>query len=199
MLKIAILASGTGSNALALIQKAKTLKHIEITVIITDQPRAGVTEHAKDHHIPYFEIPKNRLSKIEHEQKILKTLNKHEIDWIFLAGYMRLLSSDFINVFYSEKLGEAKIVNIHPSLLPKYPGLDAFERAFESQDKESGITLHFVDSGMDTGKIIKQKSFEKFKDDTLEDFKKRGQSIEHEIYPALLEHLDTHQTIKGSL
>ncbi len=190
MTNIAILASGRGSNAKALIEKAKEFNNLNIALIVTDNKDAGVIEHAKNHQIDFAIIEKLSLSKAEHEQKILETLLSHNIQWIFLAGYMKLLSPDFIKVFYDAEFKQSRIINIHPAYLPEFTGLKAYERAFAADQDYSGITVHFVDAGMDTGPIIVQEKFEKRKDDTLEKFKKRGLNLEHKLYPKVLENLN---------
>ena len=187
MKKIALFASGSGSNALKLIQIKDELKNCELVKVITDKENAGIISKCRDMNFPLEIIPKNS-TKLDHEQKILSSLKKDNIDWILLAGYMRILSSDFIQDFYDKDLNQSRIINIHPSLLPKYQGLHAFERCFESNDEEGGITLHFVDAGVDTGKIITQEKFKK--QGTLEAFIQAGQKIEHKIYPAFLKRLD---------
>lgn len=178
---IAIFASGTGTNALALIKAAKKYK-APIKCLICDHPDAQITKENID--IPIYVIPFEKDKK-NHEKKILEVLSQYQINWIFLAGYMRILSSEFINHFSKENT--RRIINIHPSLLPKYKGLNAYERSFNNNDNFSGITIHFVDSGIDTGEIIYQGKFERKVGDNLDDFIKRGKELEHILYPQILE------------
>lgn len=182
---IAILASGTGSNAKALIQFA-TEQGFNISCLITDNPMAGVIKIADDHHIECLIIEK-KGSKSEHEACILQALKKREIDWILLAGYMRILSPGFVKAFYNQKYQVSHIINIHPSLLPKFPGAHAYQEAYAAEVQTSGITIHFVDEGIDSGKVIVQAEFPRLKEDSFEDFKKRGLALEHELYPKVME------------
>lgn len=190
MINIAILASGTGTNARELLTKANSLPHINISLVITDTEGAGVIDIAKSFSKKAFLIPAKGLSKSEHEAFILKKLTHYKIDWIFLAGYMRILSSDFLNSFYDSKLKQNRVINIHPSLLPLFKGLNAYKQAFNSTEDKSGVTIHFVDSEIDTGKIIFQESFQKNKN--FENFLSTGMSLEHKLYPKVLELLNTH-------
>lgn len=190
MINIAILASGTGSNAKMLLEQEKFLSHIQIELIITDKSNAGVINIARHYNKKVIVVEKGILNKQKHENLIMNHLTKHNIDWIFLAGYMRILSTSFIKYFWSESLNQSKIINIHPSLLPAFKGLNAYEQAYQSADDYSGITVHFVDTGVDTGKIIKQEKFRRLQNDSLDTFKARGLELEHKIYPAVLEMLD---------
>ena len=180
---MAIFASGTGSNALFLLSKSKEFTdYCELSTLICDRQNAPVLEKLKDYPVNCFVLPPKGLSRRQHEEKIFSLLEKRKIEWIFLAGYQRLLSSFFIQKFYDRDLGLARIVNIHPSLLPQFPGMKAYERAFEANVNPHGVTVHFVDEGMDTGSIIAQKKFERLPSDTLEDFIERGKSVEHYLY-----------------
>ena len=186
--RIAIFASGTGSNAKVLLEKAKYLSNISIITIVTDKKDAGVINIAKKMNTPHQIIEKNHISQKEHEKKILDYCKKLQIEWIFLAGYMRILSPDFIQQYQTNNT--SRIINIHPSLLPAYKGLNAFERAYNDQVPKSGITVHFVNEQIDAGEIIVQESFERSNTDLLEDFIRKGQKIEHKLYPKVLEKLN---------
>jgi len=188
MKNLALMASGKGSNVEKLLEKSKELSHISVKVIITDQANAGVLDIAKKYRIPFEIVECKDLGREQHEKKILTICKKFHIEWVLLAGYMRILSSEFLNAFTQDSF--TKIINIHPSLLPAYKGLNAFERAFNDQVSESGVTIHYVDKNVDEGKVILQKSFPRKNTDTLHDFIKRGQSIEHLIYPQVLEKLN---------
>lgn len=191
MINIAIFASGAGSNAKVLLQKAQELKNIKIKLIVTDQKNAGVISIGKDYKVPTFIIPRGKRTLIEHENEILAVLRIYQIEWIFLAGYMKILSQNFLKHF--QKSDYYKIINIHPSLLPNYKGLNAFERAFDDQVSESGITVHLVNEKIDDGQIIIQKKFKRNSSDSLADFIAKGKKIEHEIYPCALEFLNNNQ------
>ncbi len=188
--KIAIFASGNGSNAENIIKFAdKNPGIINIPVVLTDHAEAFVIQRAQNLERSYEIVERGDMSKREHESAILNILEKYSIDWIFLAGFMRILSSDFINRFYNRLLGESQIINIHPSLLPKYPGLNSYKRAFDDGAYESGVTVHFVDSGVDSGTHILQQSFKRYKNDTLETFTNRGMNLEYKLYVEAIEKL----------
>lgn len=201
-INIAIFASGTGTNACALLEHAKKINQCsKIKLIITDNPNAGIIKKARDFDFPVLTIPMEQEkfasfseAKRNQENKIYKILLAQKINWIMLAGYMRILSKDFLNKFYNENTLVNQIVNIHPSLLPNFPGKDGYQDAFNANVSESGITIHYVDNGVDTGQIIAQSSFQRHQDDTLETFKARGQKLEHKLYPQVLEKI-----INGSI
>ena len=177
---IAIFASGNGSNAIKLIECAQS-NNKEIACLISDNPNANILKVKLD--IPVHLIPYNH-SKTKHEEEILKVLKQYDVNWIFLAGYMRILSANFIQRFTHKN--KSQIINIHPSLLPKYQGLNAYERSYQNQDQYSGITIHYVDAGIDTGEIIIQGKFERTKADSLQDFIQKGLKLEHTLYPQIL-------------
>lgn len=183
------MASGRGSNALALLEENQKLSHIDVALIITDKPQAGVIEIAKLFSKDCIIIEKKDATKEQHEREIQKVLDQYEIDWIFLAGYMRILSKDFIQNFYDANIQQSRIINIHPSLLPHYRGLNAYERAYNDHSPFTGISVHFVDAGMDTGKILVQEMFEASKIQSLEEFKDMGLKLEHKVYPIVLRNL----------
>ncbi|WP_107949999.1 phosphoribosylglycinamide formyltransferase [Lysinibacillus parviboronicapiens] len=150
--KIAVFASGSGSNFQA-IQEA--IEHGElnakIELVVTDKPGAFVITRAKKSDIPVLALnPREFASKADYETAIIETLHEREVEWIVLAGYMRLISGVLLAA-YSQR-----IVNIHPSLLPSFPGKDAIGQAIAHGVKITGVTVHFVDEGMDTGPIIAQ-------------------------------------------
>ncbi len=183
-MNIAVLASGNGSNAENIIRYCLDKKtKLMVKCVITDNSCAGVITKAKKLHTPVYISPhcKNK-NKIDNEKELVEILNKYNIDLICLAGYMQILSRNFINKF------NFKIVNIHPSLLPKYPGKSAYEQAYYSKDVQSGCTIHYVDSGVDTGPIIFQESFSKNPDDSLEEFKVKGLKLEHQLYKKFLKY-----------
>jgi phosphoribosylformylglycinamidine synthase II/formyltetrahydrofolate-dependent phosphoribosylglycinamide formyltransferase len=184
MKKIVILASGRGSNAEA-IYKYASEGHYQISAILSDQADAQVLEKAKKWGLPSFAVPKTKNeTRSDHEGKLLSVLDNLEFDLIVLAGFERLLSPLFLKSFPRHS-----IVNIHPSLLPLYPGLNSYERAFSEKATTSGITIHFVDEGMDTGKVIQQISFVREASDSLEDFSRRGLALEHEYYPKIIQNI----------
>lgn len=183
--KVAIFASGTGSNALALIKKAKSLTDLEISLVLSDKATAGVLEKARHENVSAYLVEK-KTDKSAHEKEILQILKDHQIDWIFLAGYMRLISADFLKAFSAWHHGETQIVNIHPSLLPAYPGANSMARAHQDGVSQTGVTLHFVDEGMDTGAVIRQESVTIENGESLESLATRMHHLEHQIYTDFL-------------
>ncbi len=189
MINAAIFASGNGSNAIELLKLEKDLRNIKFNFLVTDKKNAGIIEKAKKFNKDVYLFEKEN-NKLEHERKILNKLKSENIEWIFLAGYMRILSSDFINHFYNDYLDQAKIINIHPSLLPDFKGKNAYEQAFNAKVNHSGVSIHFVDAGIDTGELITQKELPLIKGESLENFKKRGLKLEHELYPKVVKNID---------
>lgn len=190
--KFCLFASGSGSNA-ANLATYSLQEGLPLAFCVTDREDAGVIEKMQKLQIPCHIIPRRKgQTKEEHEAAISNFLFAEEIEWIFLAGYMRILSSSFLSKFYSPNFQINRIVNIHPSLLPAFPGAHGYKDAFEYGVQRSGVTIHFVDDGMDTGPIIFQESFERCKGDTLETFSQRGLALEHQVYPKVLG-----QIIKG--
>jgi phosphoribosylformylglycinamidine synthase II/formyltetrahydrofolate-dependent phosphoribosylglycinamide formyltransferase len=189
---IALFASGTGSNALNLIQYAND-KEINISCLVCDVKDAPIISKAKELGVPThiispdLDIDDKKTRKEQHEKIIIETLESYNVEWILLAGYMRLLSEKIINHFYDSELNEARIINIHPSLLPDHRGLNAYENAFADDKDHSGVTLHFVNNGMDTGNVILQETFPKRQNDTLDVFKARGLALEHQLYPKIID------------
>jgi len=175
-INIAVFISGTGSNLKSLIKFSKLKKSpIIIKMIISNNYKAKGLKYANIYKIKkkVFDF-KNTLS----EKKVINELKKRDIHLICLAGFMKILSKSFINNF------KGKILNIHPSLLPKYKGLNTHERAIRNKDKYSGCTVHFVNSRLDSGKIINQKKVRIKKLDTPKTLAKRVLIQEHKLYPA---------------
>ena len=154
MKKIAVFASGNGSNFQSIIDAVKKGElPVEVSLVVCDQPGAYVIERAKNENIPtYVFQPKNYPTKAAYEQEILKQLESNNIEFIALAGYMRLLGPTILEKY------EGDIVNIHPSLLPAFPGKDAIGQALNAGVKQTGVTIHYVDEGMDTGQVIAQRA-----------------------------------------
>ena len=179
-LNISIFISGRGSNLLSLIKYSKIKKSkIKINLVISNNKFSKGLEFAKKNKIKYHVI--NYSKKKQAELKILRYLIKNKVDLICLAGFMKILSSDFI-----KKL-KKPILNIHPSLLPKYKGLNTHRRAIQNKDKFSGATVHLVTPKLDSGKIILQKKVRISKADTEQTLAKKVLKIEHKLYPAALE------------
>jgi len=176
---IAVFISGTGSNLLNLIKysKLKNSKYI-IKYVFSDKKNAGGLKFAKKFKIP-FEIL-NYKNKKNAEAKSLKYLKLNNIKIVCLAGFMKILSATFIKRY------RGKIINIHPSLLPKYKGLNTHQRVLENNEKYSGCTVHFVNAKLDAGKKILQKKIKIYKNDNAKILAKRVLGQEHKIYPLAL-------------
>lgn len=177
--RIAILISGRGSNMVALAGAVQngTIPNTEIAIVISDQPNAPGLAIAAERGIKALAIERAGRKREEHEREIISVLRKEQVDLICLAGYMRVLSPYFVDAF------KGRIVNIHPSLLPSFPGLDAQRQALEHGVKISGCTVHFVDNTLDGGPIIAQRAVPVLDGDTVEKLSARILEQEHILYP----------------
>ena len=177
MKRLGILLSGRGSNfeAIARNVAAGTLP-AEIAIIIANRPEARGLELARQRGLPAVCIPSKGLDRIVYDTSLVAELKKHEVDLVCLAGYMRLLSAGFIREF------PGRVLNIHPSLLPSFPGLDAQHQALEHGVKVTGCTVHFVDEYLDAGPIVVQAAVPVLDGDTVETLSARILSEEHRIY-----------------
>jgi phosphoribosylglycinamide formyltransferase-1 len=158
----------------------------EIAAVISNNPDAPAIEKAKNRGIKTYVIDHRGMSRQDHENAVLKILLPHNLDYVILAGYMRILSKTFLEPF-ADKAGYYRIINIHPSLLPLFPGTSGYEDAFASGAKSSGITIHLVDDQLDHGPIIAQETFPRLENDSLETFKSRGLALENKFYPKVLQ------------
>lgn len=185
MKKIAVFASGSGTNFQAIIDAIGVGKlHAKIELLVCDQKSAFCIQRAQKANIPVFVFTaKQYENKAAYEQEILQQLQKYEIEFIVLAGYMRLMGPTLLDAY------QGKIVNIHPSLLPAFPGKDAIGQAFNAGVKKTGVTIHFVDEGMDTGPIIQQQEVDIDEKETLESLQNKIHGVEHQLYPAVLQRL----------
>ncbi len=175
-IKTAVFISGTGSNLKSLIKFSKTKKSpISINLIISNNPKAKGLNLGKINKIKKKVFNFKKKHKIENQ--ILVVLKKYEIKMICLAGFMKILSRNFIKKF------KGKITNIHPSLLPKYKGLNTHQRALDNNEKYSGCTVHFVNARLDSGKIILQKRVRIMKNETKKTLRKKILLQEHKLYP----------------
>ena len=175
-IRTAVFISGTGSNLRNLIKFSfKKVSPIEINLIISNNVKAKGLKFAKLYKIKkkVYNYDKKKIS----EKKILKDLKSNDIKLICLAGFMKILSKDFIRRF------KGKILNIHPSLLPKYKGLNTHHRAIQNKEKYSGCTVHLVNSKLDSGKIILQKKVKLSKKETPLSLQKKILKHEHKLYP----------------
>ena len=179
VLRIGVLASGRGSNFQSIINEIASQRlKAEIVLLITDNPSAFAIERAKKHIIEYLVIlPKEYRSRDDYFVKIAEELKKRDVGLVVLAGFMRIIGKSLINAFPN------RIMNIHPALLPSFPGLHGQRQALEYGVKISGCTVHFVDEGMDTGPIIIQAAVPVLQNDTEETLSERILRYEHNIYP----------------
>ncbi|ARJ48129.1 phosphoribosylglycinamide formyltransferase [Candidatus Pelagibacter sp. RS39] len=175
-IKAAVFISGNGSNLKSLIKFSKKKKSpISIDLIISNNPKAKGLKLGKINKIKRKVYNFKKKYKIENQ--ILSDLKEHKVKMICLAGFMEILSRNFINKF------KGKILNIHPSLLPKYKGLNTHQRALDNNEKYSGCTVHFVNSKLDSGKIILQKKIKITKNDTKNSLARKVLIQEHKLYP----------------
>lgn len=179
---IAILASGNGTNAENLIRHIRAGKvKARVAFIFSDRRQARVLERAKRLGVPFISFePKEFSSKEEYESKLIEIIKKDKVDVIVLAGYMRLLTDQFVRQFRN------RILNIHPSLLPAFKGTQAIHEAYEYGVRVSGVTVHFVAPEVDSGAIIQQKEVPLRDGETLEHFEQRIHEMEYELYPKAL-------------
>ena len=179
--KIAVFVSGNGSNLQALIDASKNLNcPYKIELVFSNKPNVYALKRASQNNIPTLTLDhKNFKTRQEFDSTLSNNLKKIDFDLIVLAGFMRILGKEFIKRY------ENKIINLHPSLLPKYPGLNTHEKVLENKDKFHGATVHMVDEGLDTGKII---GFSKFKVENYDNYDSllaKTQEIEHKLLPKI--------------
>lgn len=180
---IAIFASGTGSNFEAIVQAKLPCK---IVKLVCDKPDAPVIEKAEKLGISILIIDSKQFTNKEaFEEEILTELKKVHVKWIFLAGYMRLIGQSLLKEYKNQ------IVNIHPSLLPEFPGKDAIQQAYDKGVKKTGVSVHYVDEGMDTGVLIHQEELSILDGESIESLEERIHKLEHKIYPEVILNLIT--------
>lgn len=191
-IKLAVLVSGRGSNLEAILRAIKDNElDAKVEVVISNRPEALALHVARKYGVHAVAIDQKGMTRSEHEQRILQELEPYSIDYLVLAGYMRMLSPEFLQGFKHSD-GYFRVVNIHPSMLPQFPGAHAYEEAFNAGVAESGITVHLVDELMDNGPILAQEKFVRLQSDTIDEFKKRGLAVEHRLFPAVLQDLALH-------
>ena len=173
-----VFISGSGTNLREIIRSSRDYSFpVNVCLVVSNNEKAKGNIFAKKFSIPFICI---NTSKYEFEKTILKKLFEYKIDIICLAGFMKILSKTFIRNF------KGKIINIHPSLLPKYKGLNTFQRALKSNEKLTGCTVHFVNEKLDSGKIIIKKKVNIYKNDNIETLKKRVQFEEYRAYSSAI-------------
>jgi len=179
--RLGVLGSGKGSNFAAIADAVAAGKiPAEVAIVLSDVENAGILTHARDRKIPAKFVPPGKFrTKLDDdaERAFVGALQAAQVDLIVLAGFMRVLKGEFLRAF------EGRIVNIHPSLLPSFPGLEAWKQAFDHGVKVTGCTVHFVDAGVDSGPIIGQQTVPILDNDTPESLHQRIHTAEHELYP----------------
>lgn len=182
--RLGVLGSGKGSNFRAILEAIQSgAIDAEVALVLSDVADAGILQLARDAGIPSIAIdePKfrTRLSP-EVEENVVRLLREARVDLVVLAGYMRMIKSPMLDAF------SRRLINIHPSLLPSFPGLEAWKQALNAGASVSGCTVHFVDGGMDTGEIIAQEQVPVLPGDTPSSLHARIQVAEHRLYPAVV-------------
>ncbi|SFS96817.1 phosphoribosylglycinamide formyltransferase-1 [Halolactibacillus miurensis] len=182
---LAVFASGTGSNFDAIQQAIEEgALDSDITLVVSDVPTSAVIDKAKQKGLKTFVFnPQSYPNKRAFEIEIVEALQRADADYIILAGYMRLIGATLLHAY------EGKIVNIHPSLLPSFKGLDAIGQAFDAGVKITGVTIHYVDEGMDTGRIIAQEAVKVEDTYGRDDLQRAIQAVEHRLYPTTIQTL----------
>lgn len=182
MKNIAIFASGNGSNFEAVANAAIGGEiNAKVSLLVCDKPEAKVIARATRLGVPVFLCnPKEFANRAAHEKAILAALMEAEVDFVVLAGYMRIIGKTLLGEY------GGRIVNIHPSMLPDFPGMDAIGAAFRSGATHTGVTVHYVDEGVDTGPIIAQRRVDILPGDNLESLEERVHQVEHELYVEVL-------------
>jgi phosphoribosylglycinamide formyltransferase 1 len=176
MAGLAVFASGRGSNFIAIAKALQSTRH-GLKFLLCDRAGAPVLARATEMGIPQFVASYRGEKKEAVEKKIVRHLERRGVDLVALAGFMRLLSPWFLDAF------KGPVINVHPSLLPRYPGVHGIQESFASADSELGITIMRIDSGVDTGPAILQKSFLRDPLETIEQVEARIHALEHEWYP----------------
>ncbi|KZT84659.1 phosphoribosylglycinamide formyltransferase [Lactiplantibacillus plantarum] len=183
--KIAVFASGNGTNFVALHQAIiERQLPVVIGLLVCDQPTAPVIDKARAANVPILIVDfHDYANKAAAEAIILTALQARQIELVLLAGYMRIIGPTLLNSYAH------KIINIHPALLPKFPGRHGIEDAFAAGVTETGVTIHYIDAGIDTGQIIAQRVVPVAPDDTLASLATRIHDCEHQFYPDVLQTL----------
>jgi len=180
MARLAVFASGRGSNFVAIADhlKAKTSHTLEF--LLCDKPGAAVMERARERGVTSYLVPYKGRTREAAEAEMLIHVSRHKVDIIALAGFMKLFTPFFLKGFQGD------IINIHPALLPKYPGTHGIEESYRSADTELGISIMKIDAGCDTGPLILQKSFTREGSESLEQIEEKIHALEHTWYPIVL-------------
>jgi phosphoribosylglycinamide formyltransferase 1 len=180
MARLAVFASGTGSNFVALAAALKASRRHSIEFLLCDVEGAAVLQRAAELEVPTVVVSYKGMERQAVEKKIVRHLERRGVDMVALAGFMKLLTPWFIEAF------KGPIVNLHPSLLPKYPGAHAIDESFHSADTELGISVIRVDLGVDTGPVLLQKSFARDRGESRAQIETRIHALEHEWFPRVV-------------
>ena len=179
--RVAVLISGSGTNLQALIDHSQRTDCLaEIAVVVSNRANVRGLERARAAGIDAVWMDHRGKARTAYDQELVERLKHYDVDWVFLAGFMRLLSPVFLDAF------PGRVINIHPALLPSFPGLNAQQQAFEAGVQVSGATVHFVDPGMDTGAIIAQGSIRRKSGDSIDAFSARILAMEHRLFPMVM-------------
>jgi len=178
--RIGVLISGSGTNLQALIDAFMDDATTHVAVVISNKPDAYGLERAAQAGIPAVVVDHRSKDRATFDAELVAALKAHDVDWVALAGFMRIITPVFLEAFPN------RVINIHPSLLPAFPGLNAQEQAFDAGVETAGATVHFVDSGRDTGAVIAQGEVPRLPEDTLETFKARILRMEHRLFPMVM-------------
>ena len=193
-MNIAVLASGRGTNFEAIAKAVKRgFIRARLKLLITDKENAGVRERAKKFAVKdIFIDPKNFKSRQDFDREVVKILKKEKINLVVLAGFMRIITPYFVRAFKN------RILNIHPAILPSFGGVNAIERAYNYGVKVTGVTVHLVDEGIDTGPIILQEALKIREEESLQSLEERIHKLEHRLYPLAVKlFLEGRLKIKG--
>ena len=181
MTSFAVFASGEGTNLQQFIDDAQAgMFPCPLALVVSDRPGCRAVLRAREAGIDVFAFnPKDFADKVAYERAILQELRERAVGWVVLAGYMRLIGPTLLEPY------RGRIVNVHPSLLPHFPGKEAVEQALRAGVSRTGVSVHFVDKGIDTGEVIAQSPVDIQPDDTAETLRERIQAVEHRLYPAV--------------
>ncbi|MFI3634626.1 phosphoribosylglycinamide formyltransferase [Streptococcus parauberis] len=176
--RLAVFASGNGSNFQVIAEQ------FPVTFLFADKRQAYAVERANNLGVAHYSFElKEFASKEAYEEAIVALLDEHEIDLICLAGYMKIVGPTLLDAY------EGRIINIHPAYLPEFPGAHGIDDAWDADVDQSGVTIHWVDSGVDSGQVIKQVRIPRLPEDTIETFEARIHEMEYQLYPQVLDSL----------
>ncbi|EGE55054.1 phosphoribosylglycinamide formyltransferase [Streptococcus parauberis] len=176
--RLAVFASGNGSNFQVIAEQ------FPVAFLFTDKRQAYAVERANNLGVAHYSFElKEFASKEAYEEAIVALLDEHEIDLICLAGYMKIVGPTLLDAY------EGRIINIHPAYLPEFPGAHGIDDAWDADVDQSGVTIHWVDSGVDSGQVIKQVRVPRLPEDTIETFEARIHEMEYQLYPQVLDSL----------